>query len=220
MKTIFISAKYNGKIELDKIPLEELPKRLGLVTTAQFLDSIQEIKVYLEKNNKEVFIDKEKQRNAGQLLGCDVGAAEKIQDNVDAFLYIGSGEFHPLGVGVNTKKDVFTFNPITSTFGKLSNEEIESYKKQKKARLSKFLAAENIGILVSLKPGQYSYKKAEEIKEKLNQQGKDAFIFVFDTLDANELNNFPFIDFWVNTLCPRIADDKDKKNIIDMSQIS
>ena len=73
--------------------------------------------------------------------------------------------------------------------------------------------------MVSLKPGQYSYKKAEEIKNKLKQQGKDCFIFVFDTLDSNELNNFPFIDFWVNTLCPRIADDKDKKNIIDMSEI-
>ena len=134
MKTIFMPAKYNGKIELDKIPLEKLPKKLGLVTTAQFLDAAQEIKNYLEKNNKVVFIEKEKQKNPGQLLGCDVGAATKIQNEVDAFLYIGSGEFHPLGVALNTSKEVFTFNPITSAFSRLDKKEVESYKKNKNFR--------------------------------------------------------------------------------------
>ena len=61
--------------------------------------------------------------------------------------------------------------------------------------------------------------KAIDIKSKLEKQGKEAFIFVCDLLDANELENFPFVEYWVNTLCPRIADDKDKKNIIDMSEI-
>lgn len=219
MKTIFIPAKYNGKVELNKINLGELPIKLGLVTTTQFLDTIQEIKNFLEKNNKEVFIDKEKQVNAGQLLGCDVGAADKIQNNVDAFLYIGSGEFHPLGVALNTKKDVFTFNPVSSVFSKLNQDQIEKYKLQKQAKLTKFLSANNIGILVTLKPGQYSYKIAEEIKEKIENQEKKAYIFVFDTLDSSELDNFPFIDFWVNTACPRIEDDKDKKNVIDMKEI-
>lgn len=219
MKTIFIPAKYGGELDLSNIKLDELPTKLGIVTTAQFLNSIDKIKDFLEKNNKEVFIDKEKQKNSGQLLGCDTGAAEKIHDKVDAFLYIGSGEFHPLGVALKTNKDVFTFNPVTSIFSRLNKEEIEKYEKQKKVKLSKFLTADNVGILVTLKPGQYSYRKAEEIKNKLKQQGKNAFIFVFDTLDPNELNNFSFIDFWVNTACPRISDDKDKKNVIDMSEI-
>jgi len=61
--------------------------------------------------------------------------------------------------------------------------------------------------------------KAWEIKKKLEEKGKRCFIFVFDTLDANEMENFPFIDFWVNTACPRIADDKDKNNVIDMGEL-
>ena len=73
--------------------------------------------------------------------------------------------------------------------------------------------------MVTIKPGQYSYNKAKEIKKKIEEKGKKCFIFVFDTLDANEMENFPFIDFWVNTACPRIADDKDKKNVIDMSEL-
>ena len=219
MKAIFMHAKYTGKVDLGKIELDKLPNKLGLVTTTQFLGKVDEIKKYLEDNGKEVFIDKEKQRNSGQLLGCDVGAATKIQDNVDAFLYIGSGEFHPLGVAMQTKKDVFTFNPVTGIFSKLDEKEIEKYKKNKKANYVRFLSAENIGIMVTIKPGQYSYTKALEIKKKLEEKGKRCFIFVFDTLDANEMENFPFIDFWVNTACPRIADDKDKNNVIDMGEL-
>jgi len=153
------------------------------------------------------------------LLGCDVNSAVKIKDDVDAYLYIGSGEFHPLGVALKTGKEVFTFNPVSSVFSKLDKKEIEDYKKIKKSRYVRFLSAENIGILVSTKPGQNSYKKALEIKEKLEKKGKKCFVFVFDTLDVMEMENFPFIDFWVNTACPRIADDKDKKNVIGMNEI-
>lgn len=218
MKAIFLQTRYTGKVDLSKIGLDKLPKNIGLVTTTQFLGKIDEIKKYLEYNGKEAFIDKEKQRNAGQLLGCDVGAATKIQDNVDAFLYVGSGEFHPLGVALNTNKDVFTFNPVSGTFSKLNEKEIQKYKNSKKANYARFLHAQNIGIMVTIKPGQYSYRKALEIKKKIEEKGKKGYIFVFDTLDANEMNNFPFIEFWINTACPRIADDKDKGNVVDMSE--
>ncbi len=218
MKTVFIPVKYTGNIDLSNISLGKMPKKIGLVATAQFIGKINEIKNYLEKNNKEAFIGKAKQKIPGHILGCDVGAAIKLQENADAFLYIGSGEFHPLGVALSTKKDVFTFNPVSGVFSKLDKEEIEKYKKSKKAKYAKFLYASNIGVMVSVKPGQYSYKKALEIKKILEEKGKKCFIFAFDTLDANEMGNFPFIDFWINTACPRIADDRDKKNIIDMSE--
>jgi len=219
MKTIFIHTKYTGKVDFNKIELDKLPKKIGLVTTTQFLDSTKRIIDYLKNNGKEVFIDKAKQINEGQLLGCDVGVAAKIQNEVDAFLYIGSGEFHPLGVALNTEKEVFTFNPVSGVFSKLDKKEIEKYKKAKKSRYVRFLSADNLGIMVSTKPGQYSYRKALEIKLKLEKNGKKCFIFVFDTLDAAEMANFPFIDFWINTACPRIADDKDKSNVIDMNEL-
>jgi len=219
MKAIFMHVKYTGEVGLNKINLDKLPKKIGIVTTSQFLDNIKDIINYLKKNDKEVFIDKDKQRNLGQILGCDISAAAKIQDKINAFLYVGSGEFHPLGVALQTKKEVFTFNPVSGVFSKLDEKEIEDYKKIRKVRCVRFLHADNIGILVSTKPGQNSYKKALEIKEKLEEEGKKCFIFVFDTLDANEMANFPFIEFWINTACPRIADDKDKRNVIDMGEL-
>jgi len=179
MKAIFIHGKYTGKVDLSKIELGKLPKKIGIVTTTQFIDKIKDLIKFLEDNGKEIFIDKEKQRNEGQLLGCDVSASTKIQDKVDAFLYVGSGEFHPLGVAMQSEKDVFTFNPVSSVFSKIDEKEIERYKKNKKANYVRFLHADNIGIMVSIKPGQYSYRKAVEIKSKLEKKREKLLYFCF-----------------------------------------
>ena len=83
----------------------------------------------------------------------------------------------------------------------------------------KFLEATEIGILVSLKPGQNNFKKAIELKTQLKD--KNCFIFVFDTLDFNQVENFPFIQCWINTACSRILDDYGKfpKPLVDLSDI-
>ena len=45
------------------------------------------------------------------------------------------------------------------------------------------------------------------MKEHLEKQGKKAYIFIDDTLKLNDLENYPFINAWVNTACPRIGTD-------------
>jgi len=217
MKTLFIESKFKGKISLNKIKIDDLPKKLGLITTVQFADYLNKIKSYLEEHNKKVFLEKGNQKYKGQILGCDVTAAEKINHKIDAFLYIGDGRFHPLGLAYKTNKDVFCFNPLNNFFSKINKQEINNYKKTLKIKKIRFLSAENIGILVSTKPGQNKIKKAVEIKNKLKKKHKKCYIFCFDTLNPDELENFPFIEFWLNTACPRIQEDS--KNIINFEEI-
>jgi 2-(3-amino-3-carboxypropyl)histidine synthase len=192
---------------------------MGLVTTVQFIDFIDEIKKYLEANGKTIFIDKIKQKYAGQLLGCDIGGAEKIKDNVDAFLYIGTGIFHPFGIALNIDKDVFCYDPVNAALSKIDRAEVEKYNKRRRAAYFKFLEAEEIGILVSLKPGQNNFRKALGLKRQLKE--KNCYVFAFDTLDFNQIENFPFVQCWVNTACSRILDDYGKfpKPIVDLSEI-
>jgi len=202
MKTLFLEGKYEGKIILSKIKINELPKKIGLVTTVQFVDYLDKIKNYLK--NKKIFVGKGKQKYKGQILGCDVSAAENVK--VDAFLYVGTGKFHPLIVGVKTGKDVFTLNPITGAFNKVDDKEIENYKKRKKVAMVKFLSSENIGVLVSTKKGQYYDVKKIGLLEKKYPK-KKFYIFMAETIDYKQLENFPFIEAWVNTACPRIEED-------------
>ena len=148
MKTLFIHAKSNEAV----LPAVEkavklLPKKIGIVTTIQHRHKLKEVKKLLEKKGKKVF-------TAGIVLGCDVSNAKKIEKKVDAFLYIGTGEFHPLGIALETKKPVFAANPSSKNVSKIKKSDIEKIKKKTKGTYLKFLTAKKIGILVSTKPGQ------------------------------------------------------------------
>lgn len=216
MKKLFIEAKYNGKIILDSSVIKKLPQKIGLVSTVQFADKLNEIKKQIEKFNKKVLVGKSKQKYAGQVLGCDVSSAEKIAKEVDCFLYIGDGNFHPLEIALKTNKEVFTFNPFNKKFEKLDKKEIERIEKRKKGAYLKFLSSENIGILVSTKYGQNKINEAVKLKSKL--KNKNCYILIFDTLDLNQLESFNFIDCFVNTACPRLSEDFSKAvvNIEDL----
>lgn len=141
MKTLFIPAKCGGKVELDKKLIDKLPKRIGLITTVQFVEHLNEIKEELEKHKKKVFIGKGKQQYKGQVLGCDFSSAEDISNKVDCFLYFGTEKFHPIGVALKTRKEVFILMPVVNSISKIAKEDIEEYDKKKKIALMKFYSA-------------------------------------------------------------------------------
>ena len=219
MKIMMVEGRYTGPIDLSRLDTSALPEKIGLATTVQFLGHVDEIKEFLGKKGKIVFADKIRQKYDSQLLGCDTGAAEKIKDDVDAFLYVGTGVFHPLGIALNLNKDVFCYDPIHSVMSKIDKSEVERYNKKRKGAYIKFLQSGEIGILVSLKPGQNNFKKAVELKNCLKD--KNCYIFAFDTLDFNQIENFKFIQCWVNTACNRILDDYEKfpMPLVDLSDI-
>lgn len=203
MKTLFIEAKSGADVALSKVQLAKLAGKIGIVATVQHLHKIKDVQEQLPESVV-----------GGQVLGCDVSAAAKIKDKVDAFLYVGSGEFHPLGIAAETGKDVFCFNPFTKKLSKITEADLKDYRRCRKASMARFLSAGKIGILVSAKPGQSQLKKAKELAGK---KDKEYFIFAFDTLNEVDLENFPFIECWVNTACPRIADKRtDMVNIGDI----
>lgn len=209
MKTMYIKAE----IEEDVLPaveanLDKLPEKIGLLTTAQHISQFDDIKKFLEEKGKAVFVgDSKKTTYPGQILGCDFEAAKKIADKVDSFLYIGTGRFHPLGIVMYTGKKVLAANPLTKEIREFDKKDTEKIEKRKKGALVKFYSAENIGIIVSTKPGQNRMKDALELKRDFKKKGKNAYIFITDTLDFSEIENFPFVDCYVNTMCPRIGLD-------------
>ena len=220
MKLMFVEARCKKPVFIGKHVLK-LPEKIGLVTTVQFIGQVKEVKLQLEKEGKKVFFGKGKYAAyQAQVLGCDVDSAVSIEKKVDAFLYIGSGMFHPTAISLKTKKDVFTFNPLTNKFNKIDGKDVERINKRKKGALIKFLSSKEIGVIVTTKPGQEQLKKAFELKSKFKD--KNFYFLIFNTIDFNQLENFPFIECFVNTACPRIAlDDSIKltKSIINLEDI-
>lgn len=202
IRTLLIEAKSTIDVKpVAEKALKLLPKRVGLVTTSQHKHKLNEIKKIIEKTGKKVFV-------GGQVLGCDASAAVKIKNKVDAFLYIGSGEFHPIEVVLETGKKVIIANPFSNEVSEINKKDVEIYKKRQKGALLKFLSSKNIGILVSTKPGQQKLRDAMKLKKKLEKKDKNCYIFIADNIDASQFENFPFVECWVNTACPRLEEDK------------
>ena len=217
MKRLFIETKYAGKLNLPQKMLTQLPKKVVLALPVQFLDFLEPVTKQLERAGKKVILFKSKHgKYPGQILGC---AVEKCPGDYDAFLYIGDGKFHPTALLYNNNKPVYCYNPFNEKIEVLDHSYLEKIQKRKKGQLAKFLVSENIGILVTSKSGQSRGKKAEELREKLEKAGRKAFVFLADEIDFNSLENFNFIEVWINTACPRIVEGFKCLNIDDLTEI-
>jgi len=58
-----------------------------------------------------------------------------------------------------------------------------------------------------LKSGQKRIKEAVEIKEKLQKNGKKVTLLALKEITSNALMQFPSIEAFVNTACPRLSLD-------------
>jgi len=183
----------------------------------QYLGFQTEIKKQLISAGKEVALFKSRHgKYPGQVLGCDVLESKK---DGDAFLYIGDGKFHPTALLYKNKKKVFCYNPFTEKIEVLEEDYLQKQEQKKKGQLSKLLSSKNIGVIISTKPGQNQTKKAEELKEKLEKEGKSVYLFLTDEINVNQLPNFNFIEVWVNTACPRLVEDFNGLNLEDLREI-
>ncbi len=194
IKTIYLHAKSSLDLTVPEEYAKELPKKLGIVTTVQHMHKITDVLNQFPEA-----------KIAGQVLGCNSFNAENIKKEVDGFLFIGSGVFHPIQVALRTQMPVWCWSPASQEFKKIDEQTIQGYEKRKKGGILLFLNAKNVGIIVSSKIGQLNLKRALELKK---QKDKNYFLFVCETLNVSELENFNFIDCWVNTACPRIPEDK------------
>ncbi len=204
MEKLFIQARYNGEINKEKIDLSALPQKTGLFSSIQYVDFLPVIKEYVEAQGKKAELFK-LEDHKGQVLGCSI---KKI-NGVDAILYIGDGMFHPLALGIENSIPIYVFNPLTDEFFTLPEESFEKFRRKQKASMASFFSSKNIGVLVSLKDGQFNIKASEQLKEKYPD--KNYYILIFDTLDFSQIENFSFIECFVNTACPRISYDENQK---------
>jgi len=78
----------------------------------------------------------------------------------------------------------------------------------------KFLHADKVGILISTKPGQQRLQKAFELKKKFKKQ---SYLFISNNINTQEFENFPEIQSWINTACPRM--DMNSNSVINMDKI-
>ena len=209
--TIFVNAQ--STLDVSKVVEKAIPslvgKKIGLVTTAQHLHTLEKVETILRNHNLEPFIAEGDERisTKGQILGCNFSVGTKIAENVDCFLFIGSGTFHPVGLLMSARKPVIAADPYTNAVKK---QEIEDMKnnmlRQRYGAIVACRSARRFGILIGVKRGQQRIKLAREIQQMLDSAGKLSMLITMDEFSPVSLQGFD-IDCYVSTACPRIGID-------------
>jgi 2-(3-amino-3-carboxypropyl)histidine synthase len=210
--TVFVNAKV--EIDVSKVIKKAIPllysKKIGLVSTVQHVDLLNRVKKILLENNIDAVIGKGDKRikKKGQIIGCNFSAATNISKQIDMFLFLGDGVFHPLGLKLSTKKPVISCNPYTN---EVQQSELDDIKdmilRQRYGAIARSKDARIFGIIVGSKVGQQRTDLAYDIKEKLDSIQKKSYILISNNFNPANLEGFRNIDCFISTACPRIAID-------------
>jgi 2-(3-amino-3-carboxypropyl)histidine synthase len=187
--------------------LDALPERIGLLAAVQYIGLIPEARRLLEASGRTVEVGVGDRRicHPGQVLGCNCTAAEPILPDVDAFLFLGEGEFHPLAAALGLKKGVFVLNPVTGEVRDMSAARDRMLRRRFMA-IQSATSAESFLVIVCTKPGQRRDADADRMVSSLRARGKKAFKVLMEEVTPAALMAYR-ADAYVNTGCPRIAMD-------------
>ena len=186
-----------------------LPRSLGLVASIQHLDLVPRFVAALSRHGIAAITAPGDRRlmYPAQALGCNYTTAESVASQVDAFLFLGTGRFHPLGLAFAVDRPVYALDPLR---GELEAPiDRGSIIRRRQLLVASCRDARRWGLLVSNFVGQDRSAMARALQAKAAAHGREAELLVFGRLDPNDLIGRD-LDAYVCTACPRIAlDDSD-----------
>ncbi len=186
-----------------EIALEDY--KLGLVGSIQHLHLLEEYKQKLENLGFNVVIPEGGARLSfpGQVLGCNYSGDSS---EIGHYLFLGSGDFHPIGLVLHTGKPLAMLDPYTGEASEMSVESIERILRQRFGLIVSVSDSQKFGILIGEKPGQMRRSLAIRVKKMLEKHGKKGYLLALEHVGPDLIDFYP-VDAFVNTACPRIAID-------------
>jgi 2-(3-amino-3-carboxypropyl)histidine synthase len=205
---VYIEAKTKLNVELaivQALPLLNNYTRIGLATSVQHIQALNQAKEILEKAGKIVGIgDSGQLIHAGQVIGCNYSNATSIAEKVEAFVFVGGGMFHAIGIALSTSKPTIVADPYDNRAFSI-NEQAQKMIKQRWAVIEEAQQANVFGVLVGLKLGQKHFDQALKVKETAEKHGKSAYLLAGREITPDTVAEFTSIGAFVNTACPRIS---------------
>ena len=213
-KVFFIELRSSVDVKpvVEKAAVEITGARIGLVTTVQHVHRLEEAKKVLARMGKDALVGKSRGlKYAGQVLGCEFSSARVPCDEI---MFVGSGTFHPVGIALYTGKRVIAADPFSM---QISIVEAEEQRKKRYLAIARTLDAKSFGIIMSTKSGQFNLDKAISVCRKADAKGLNAFLIAMDDITEVSLLGFK-VDAYVNTACPRLAEDFDKLSVLSAEE--
>ncbi len=199
-------------VDIDPVPVVEkalpfLKGTVGVVTTAQHMHYLDSIIAFLKGRGVDAIYSRGDRRLGGfaQLLGCDYSSALDIEGRVSSFLYVGDGDFHPIGLVMLSDRPLTAANPMNGTVRTLDSLR-DIIMKQRLTAIERAMTAKSFGILVSSKVGQRRKALAEKLISSVQETGRRASLIQSNVISPELIMSYDF-DAFCSTACPRVAID-------------
>ena len=232
MEILLLDAPYSGSVELCRETLAYLKKKkcktVALYASVQFVNNLGAVRKQLTDLKINIITSQADRTHVkGQLLGCDNyhNSLNLGELEFDCYLYVGDGKFHPLALAYTKKdrqeletKEVICNDPLAKRMSLMAVNDIKIILRKYRASLMKFLTAKTVGVIVTIKPGQEQFLTAMALEKRF--PNKRFYHFIDNAVSFDQLENFNFVEMWVNTACPRVGfDDQEKftKGVINLN---
>ena len=118
----------------------------------------------------------------GQVLGCNYSGDDP---QIGHYLFLGSGDFHPIGLVLHTGKPLTMLDPYTGDATELSLARVERILRQRFGLIMSIQDAKTYAILIGEKPGQMRRTLAMRMKKLLEKHGKKDTCLLLNILVLN-----------------------------------
>ncbi|KAF1601271.1 UNVERIFIED_CONTAM: 2-(3-amino-3-carboxypropyl)histidine synthase subunit 1, partial [Eudyptes robustus] len=202
---IFVNININLSHAIDSVVANvEKEKKMALVSTVQFVTSLNALKKQLESMNFSVYVPQCSPLSPGEILGC---TSPKLSEDTDYILYVGDGRFHLESIMIqNPRIKALQYNPYSRI---LSAEEygfdmmLERRKEAVRiARLSKVF-----GIIQGTLGRQGNAKIFNDMENKLKEKDLKFVRILMSEIFSPKLKLFNQVECWAQVACPRLSID-------------
>lgn len=187
--------------------VDQLAYRVGLLATVQYIGCIPQAEEVIRASGRASAVGVGDARICypGQVLGCNCSSAYSVADDVDEYLYIGEGDFHPLAAAFGINKPIKVLNPVTGELRSVDDIRDRILRKRF-AAIQVAKEAKSFLVIVCDKIGQRRTDVADDLVKAIRAKGFSAYKAYMNELSPQNLMAYR-VDAYVCTACPRIAMD-------------
>uniref|UniRef100_F6VZF6 2-(3-amino-3-carboxypropyl)histidine synthase subunit 1 n=1 Tax=Ciona intestinalis TaxID=7719 RepID=F6VZF6_CIOIN len=206
MLYVFVHIKIDNTHFVETVKLNfEKGSKIVLVSTVQFITSVQSTKQELASEGIEVVIPQCKPLSPGEVLGCTSTKLGEIK--ADALIYLGDGRFHLESIMIsNPEIPAYAYDPYSKKFTR-ERYDHQTMLKTRKSEIDRASKADKWAIILGTLGRQGSLKVMNYLKESIESSGKSVITVLLSEIFPNKLKLMPGIDAWVQIACPRLSID-------------
>nr|NVI70988.1 putative diphthamide biosynthesis protein 1 [Cucujiformia] len=177
--------------------------KLVLVSTIQFLATLQSAVSSLKEIGYEVNLPQSKPLSAGEILGCTAPTVRCT----DVIIYLGDGRFHLEAIMIsNPKIQAYRYDPYEKILTKEYYDH-DMMMEIRKTSIDQSVNAGSFGVIMGTLGRQGSPKIVEHIRKRLLERNKKVVVILLSEIFPKKMELFHTIDAFVQIACPRLSID-------------